>query len=452
MSSRIDRRAWLRGSLAASWITATASVKPAAATPKPHDKLRLAAIGVGNRGFDNYLALSAEEVVAVCDVDERYFGPVKYSRPEVMTLTDWRELLARDDLDLDGLVISTPDHTHAPIALAALGRGLHVYCEKPLAHSVAELRAMADAASERPSLVTQMGNQHHASDGYRRAVEWIRSGRLGEVREVHVWSSRPIWPQGIDRPANMPPVPESLHWDLWLGPAPERPYHPAYHPMRWRGWWDFANGAIGDLGPHLIDAVQWGLNLPAPTRIQAESSPVNDETAPLWSIVRFEFDMPSTEASDTEASAAGSKRPPTVRELSLTWYDGGKQPPAEVTGVARPPAQGALVIGADAKLFIPELGRQPLVVPRQKGERIKPPETSLPRPASHMDEWLTACKQGQSTSSDFAYGRQLSELCLLGAIATRIGQPLAWSSTAAHFTNNPAANQLLQRKYRDGWQ
>ncbi|MCA9204074.1 MAG: Gfo/Idh/MocA family oxidoreductase, partial [Planctomycetales bacterium] len=348
-------------------------------------------------------------------------------------------------------VISTPDHTHAPIALAALRRGLHVYCEKPLAHSVAELRSMSAAATERPSLVTQMGNQHHASDGYRRAVEWIRSGRLGEVREVHVWSSRPIWPQGIDRPADAPPVPESLHWDLWLGPAPERPYHPAYHPMRWRGWWDFANGAIGDMGPHLIDAVQWGLNLPSPVRIEAESSPVNDETAPLWSIVRFDFEMPSTEASDGEPAAADANPPSTVRELSLTWYDGGKQPPAEVTGVARPPAQGALVIGSDAKLFIPELGRQPIVVPRQKGERIEPPEPSLPRPASHMDEWLTACKQGRSTSSDFAYGRQLSELCLLGAIATRVGQPLTWSTTDGHFTNNPAANKLLKREYRDGW-
>ncbi|MCA9267631.1 MAG: Gfo/Idh/MocA family oxidoreductase, partial [Planctomycetales bacterium] len=405
----------------------------------------------GNRGFDNYLALADEEVVAVCDVDERYFRPVKDSRPDVATFADWRELLARDDLDLDGLVISTPDHTHAPIALAALRRGLHVYCEKPLAHSVAELRAMSAAASERPSLVTQMGNQHHASDGYRRAVEWIRSGRLGEVREVHVWSSRPIWPQGIDRPADTPPVPESLHWDLWLGPAPERPYHPVYHPMRWRGWWDFANGAIGDMGPHLIDAVQWGLNLPSPVRIEAESSPVNDETAPLWSIVRFDFEMPSTDSRDGEAAAAGSNPPSTVRELSLTWYDGGKQPPAEVTGVARPPAQGALVIGSDAKLFIPELGRQPIVVPRQKGERIEPPEPSLPRPASHMDEWLTACKQGRSTSSDFAYGRQLSELCLLGAIATRVGQPLTWSTTDGHFTNNPAANKLLKREYRDGW-
>ena len=227
-----------------------------------------------------------------------------------------------------------------------------------------------------------------------------------------------LWAQGIDRPKEQPSVPKKLNWDLWLGPAPERPYHPAYHPRTWRGWWDFGCGALGDMGPHLIDPAFWALKLDSPTTVEAESSPVNDETAPQWSIVRFEF----PECGDL---------PP----VKLTWCDGGKQPPQKVTSAKRPPSNGTLIIGSRAKVFAPELGARPIIVPNDKSEKIEQPRPFIPVSAGHHDEWLRACKGEGKAGSEFTYASKLTETCLLGNIAIQCGQKIQWDSKAMRVSN-----------------
>ena len=252
----------------------------------PSEKLNIGVIGVGGRGSDNLAALADENIAALCDVDERELQPVAARYSKAKTHRDFRKLIEQNELD--AVVIATPNHTHAVAAIAALRRGLHVYCEKPLAHTFDEAQRMVAAAHD-TRCVTQMGNQHHASAGYRRAVQILQSGVLGDVREIHAWTSRPLWPQGIARPTDAVKVHTELDWDLWLGPAPSRPFNAAYVPRKWRGWWDFGGGALGDFVPHILDPVYEGLRLGAPTSISPESSPVNDETLPEWSIVRFEF-------------------------------------------------------------------------------------------------------------------------------------------------------------------
>src|SRR4051794_11060463 len=247
------------------------------------EKLNIALVGVGGRGADNLKALSGENIVTLCDVDEHRLGEAAKGHPQAKTYSDFRRMLAQVRDRIDAVVVTTPDHTHAVIAKAALDLGKHVYCEKPLTHSIHEARVLAETAA-RQKVATQMGNAGHSSEGMRRVVEAIRAGAIGPVREVHAWTNRPIWPQGVDVPADHPPVPSTLKWDLWIGPAPERPYHPAYHPFKWRGWWDFGTGALGDMGCHIIDAAFWALDLRSPRSIDAESPPVqvHPETAPAW--------------------------------------------------------------------------------------------------------------------------------------------------------------------------
>jgi predicted dehydrogenase len=435
MSVRPDRRKFLKrvvgGSLA---VTCGGFFSEAAgARQKPSsEKLNIGAIGVANRGSVNIDNVSGENLVALCDVDERFLGEMAQRYPRAKTFHDFRKLLEQSNLD--AIVISTPDHTHAQIAVMAMRRGLHVYCEKPLAHCVHEVRLVQRVAEEQ-KVVTQMGNQHHASDGYRRAMELIGSGVIGAVKEVHAWSNRPIWPQGIERPGDEPPVPKYLHWDLWLGSAPPRPYHAAYHPLNWRGWWDFGCGALGDMGPHLIDPAFAALKLTYPETVEAESSPVNDETAPQWSIVRFEF------------PARGAMPP-----VQMAWYDGGKQPPQSVTGVRRPPPNGCMLFGERAKLFYADLGGRPILIPNAKGDRVEVPSSSLPVTPSHQQQWIDACKTGGLTSSDFSYGGRLTETCLLGNVAIRTGKRLEWNAETMTVTNCPEAAAYIRRRYRSGWE
>jgi predicted dehydrogenase len=400
-----------------------------------NDRLNMAAIGVGNRGEVNLSEVRSENIVALCDVDQRMLDSQQRKFPSATVYRDFRPLLERSDLD--AVVISTPDHTHFHAASQALSQGLHVYCEKPLAHSVWEVRQLAQAAA-RSEVATQMGNQHHSSAGYLRVVDWVRSGRLGEIREVHSWTSRPIWPQGIPRPAKVEPVPAELDWNLWLGPAPERPFHSIYHPLRWRGWWDFGGGALADMGPHLLDPAFMALDLTLPTRISAESSEVNEETLPAWSIVRFEF-------------PAVGERP----GVSVIWYDGGKQPPASVTGTANPPPNGTLLVGSEASLFAPELGGRPLVIPPAGKPRPAAPDArdaADGAPIGHHAQWLRACRGGPPAGSSFDYAARLTETCLLGNIALRCGRTLGWNAQAMKFVDCPEAGGYLQRDYRDGWQ
>jgi hypothetical protein len=330
----------------AAGVPAWVAGRESAAAPPSRSRLsrlRIAAIGVGNRGETNLLSVAQEEVVAMCDVDRRYLEERVERFPKARRYSDYREMLAQEK-DLDAVVISSPDHTHAHAARLAIQRGLHVYCEKPLVHRFDELAPLINAAG-RAGVVTRAGNQHHASDGYRAAAAWLDSGRLGDISAAYAWTDRPFWPQGElpdkDGPLDGKP-PAHLAWDLWLGPASPRPYRDGYHPMNWRGYWDFGSGALGDRGPHLLDPLFTGLKLGDVLEIRPTSSPLVKEMAPTWSVIEFLV-----------------ARPNPAPPLALTWYDGEKQPSREVTGIQRLPPNGCLVIGSEAKLFIPELGGNP---------------------------------------------------------------------------------------------
>jgi len=404
------------------------------------ETLNIALVGVGGRGADNHKTVAAQgqNIVALCDVDENHLGEASRRSPRARTYHDFRKMFDELHGQIDAVIVTTPDHTHAVIAKAALELGKHVYCEKPLTHSIHEARVLAETAA-RHKLATQMGNAGHSGEGTRRVVEAIRAGAIGPVREVHAWTNRPIWPQAIDRPTDHPPVPGSLHWDLWLGPAPERAYHPAYHPFKWRGWWDFGTGALGDMGCHIIDAAFWALDLREPRSIEAESSPISPhpETAPAWSIVRYDFE------------ARGS-RPP----VKLLWYDGGKLPPPELFD-GHAPAQdssGSLFVGDKGRLLVGgQRGRGYRLLPEREFAGYVEPKPTLSRSPGHHAEWIDACKTGKPTGTNFDYSSQLTELVLLGNVALRAGRRIEWDAAGLRVTNGSFDDLFIHREYRPGW-
>ena len=404
------------------------------------ETLNIALVGVGGRGADNHKTMSEQKqnVVALCDVDAHNLAEAAKRSPGAKTYNDFRKLFDELHGQIDAVVVSTPDHTHAVVAKTALELGKHVYCEKPLTHSIHEARVLADAA-RRHKLATQMGNAGHSSEGTRRVVEAIQAGAIGPVREVHAWSNRPIWPQAVDRPTDQPPVPPSLHWDLWLGPAPERPYHPAYHPFKRRGWWDFGTGALGDMGCHIIDAAFWALDLREPRSIEAESPPISPhpETAPAWSIVRFEFD-------------ARGKRPP----VKLVWYDGGKLPPPDLFDGRTPgkDSNGSLFVGEKGRLLVGgQRGRGYRLLPEREFAGFVVPKPTLARSPGHHAEWIEACKSGKPTGTNFDYSAQLTELVLIGNVALRAGRKLEWDSAGLKIINSSLDDPFIHRDYRPGW-
>jgi predicted dehydrogenase len=402
------------------------------------ERLNIALAGVGGRGADNLKSVGGQNIVALCDVDDDRLRKAAHDHPGARTFHDFRKMFDELHAQIDAVVVSTPDHTHAVIAKTAMDLKKHVYCEKPLTHSIHEARVLAETAA-RQKVATQMGNAGHSSDGMRRVVEAIRAGAIGPVREVHAWTNRPIWPQAVDRPTERPPVPKSLSWDLWLGPAPERPYNPAYHPFKWRGWWDFGTGALGDMGCHIIDAAYWALELDAPSWVEAESPTVDahPETAPAWSIVRYEF-------------PARGDRPP----VKLTWYDGGKLPPDALFD-GQPPSKGS-----SGSVFVGDRGRLVVGHDRRRGYRLlpekdfegyKPPEPTLPRSPGHHEEWIEACKTGKATGTQFDYAGPLTEVVLLGNTALRAGRRIDWDAAGMRVTNGSIEDLYLQRNYRSGW-
>lgn len=402
----------------------------------PNAKLNVASIGVGGRGRASLDACKGENIVAVCDIDDRPLDKACADFPKAKRYNDYREMLEKEAATLDAVTVGTPDHHHAPAAARAIALKKHAYVEKPLTHSVYEARTLAELAA-RNKVATQMGTQGHAHSKLRRVVELVRAGVLGPVREAHVWSNRPIWPQGIDRPKEVHPVPPYLHWDLFLGPAPARPYHPCYHPFKWRGWWDFGTGALGDMACHLMDPVFWALDLGAPSTVEAEGEPRHPETGPLWCIIRYEF-------------AAKGDRPP----LKLTWYDGQKLPSTDLTpGVATLPKNGAIFVGEKGNLLALEEGVQAYkLLPEGKfpdAEQVKP---SLPQSPGHHAEWIEACKGGPAALSEFGYASNLTESVLLGNVAFRAGKKLQWDSAQLKATNCPEASQFIKREYTKGWE
>jgi predicted dehydrogenase len=478
----------------------------------PSDMLNIAAVGVGGMGRTNLINLSSQNIVALCDVDWGYAGKaferldteipalqarldnpnanppprpgepvIEFDRvkakarlegmirlkneslPKAKRYQDYRQMLEQQK-DIDAVLVATPDHMHAPIASAAMDLGKHVYVQKPLTWSVVEARHLARRAKE-TKVATQMGNQGHSLDDARLTVEYIQAGAIGEVREVHIWTNRPLgfWPQGVPRPAplqdptetlkwNGPgvneriaaafagnyPVPDTLAWDLFLGAGPVVPYHPIYHPFNWRGWVDWGVGAIGDMGAHLIDHSLWALNLGLPTSIETVSTPFNAASYPLATQTFYDF------------PARGSMPP-----VKLTWYDGGLLPrkPEELGDEDLNKGGGALLIGTKGKLIHDTYGMKPRLLPKSLNDSYGKPPRKLPRidRESHEMNWVDAAKGKGETSSPFEYAAVLTEIMLLGIVSLRVGKKIEYDGVNMRVTNVPQANEFLQRQYREGW-
>ena len=409
----------------------------------PSEKLNIAGIGVGGRGGSVLQGVQSQNIVVLCDVDWRNAAGAFRRYPNAKKYRDFRRMLDKEEKNIDAVTVATPDHIHAVASMAAIKRGKHVYCEKPLTHSVYEARMMAQAAREH-KVATQMGNQGQASEETRLMCEYVWDGALGPVREVHVWTDRPLrglhdvyWPQGVDRPKETPPVPETLDWDLWLGPAAERPYHPCYVPFNWRGWWDFGTGALGDIGCHSIDPAFRALKLGHPTSVEAACTLVNKETYPVASTVHYQF-------------PARGDMPP----VKLTWYDGGLRPPRpdEMDDDERFGTGGILFVGDKGKM----LGHR--LIPESRGREYRKPPQMIPRSPGHFVEWIEACKGGKPAGSNFDHAGLLAQVVLLGNVALRpemkeklTRTKLLWDGEKMEFTNMPEANQFLRREYREGW-
>ncbi|MBN1342871.1 MAG: Gfo/Idh/MocA family oxidoreductase [Phycisphaerae bacterium] len=418
----------------------------------PNDKLNLAAVGVGGMGGSNLSRCESENVVALCDVDSDLAGKTFAKHPQARRYKDYRVMFDKEK-DIDAVIVATPDHTHAVIALAAIRRGLHVYVQKPLTYDVREARVLTEAARKH-KVISQMGNQGHSGPDIRRVCEWVWSGALGPIKEAHAWTNRPVWPQGIevDRPKETPPVPASLDWDLWIGPAPMRPYHPTYHPGNWRAWCDFGTGSLGDLGCHIVDAAFWALKLKYPVSVEGcistywhalwkETKPKN-ENYPRSTIVRYQF--PARQG---------------MPEVKLTWWDGGMMPPRpEALGPNEKMGDsdgGLLFIGEKATLMCGNYGRNLKVIPDNVMKDAAPPESLERVPGGvdgHEKDWIRACKDGKPSSSNFDYAGPLSETVLMGNLAVRFpDRKLLWDGEKMEVTNDPAANAFVRRQYREGW-
>ncbi|MEW6742549.1 MAG: Gfo/Idh/MocA family oxidoreductase [Planctomycetota bacterium] len=408
----------------------------------PTEKLNIACVGVGGQGSGNVRRVSSENLVAFCDVDDERAKDTYEAFPGVKRYRDFREMYDKHEREIDAVVVSTPDHMHALPVMMAIERGWHVYCEKPLTHDMWEARRLAEMAREY-GVATQMGNQGTANEGFRRGVEAVRSGVLGAVREVHVWTNRPVWPQGMDRPAETPPAPEALDWDLWVGTAPLRPYHPAYLPFNWRGWWDFGTGALGDMGCHTANLAFMALELGSPVSAEAENSTFSRDSFPTWSVITLNF------------PARGAKPP-----VRWTWYDGSDQKPSWVIEKLKSfipgkelSGSGLVLVGEKGNLYSPnDYGAEWSLLPEKNFEGWIPPEPSLPRSPGHHQEWIEACKGGPPAISNFSYAGPLTEVLLLGNIAMYVGHMVLFDGERCRITNSELADSLIRREYRKGWE
>jgi predicted dehydrogenase len=458
-----SRRALLGGAAAAAaWTIVPRHAIGGPGQVPPSAKIALAAIGTGGQGIQNvaiFQQFPEVQVVAVCDVNRESGGYLSWNWTEgkeqrvagreparrtveehyaqkkrsgtyrgCRAYNDFRELLAKEDID--AVMIATPDHTHAVATMAALKRGKHVYCEKPLTYSVYEARQVSEAA-RRAGVATQLGNQGQASEEARLVCEFVRDGAIGPVREVQVWSPARFWawPTWEGRPPQTPPVPDGLDWDLWLGPAPQRPYHPAYCPWTWRNWWDFGTGLLGDLGCHKLSTVFKALKLGHPISVEACSTKLDREIYPLGVIARYEF-------------PARGDMPP----VSLTWYDGGLRPARPKDLEPGRSMEDVIYVGDKGTL----MGHR--LIPESRMKQYGRPPRVLPRSVGHHKEWIDACRGGPPAGSNFVdHGGLLTEVCLLGNVALRAGKKLLWDGPNLRVTNDEAANRYLHREYRPGW-
>jgi predicted dehydrogenase len=485
--SGITRKDFLKnaGAVAAGFTILPSTVVSGLGHKAPSDMLNIAGIGVGGMGRSNLGNMMTENIVALCDVDWDYAADTFTDFPKAKKFKDYRKMFDEMADDIDAVVVATPDHTHFVAAAEAMRRGKHVYIQKPLTHSVYESRRLREIADE-TGVVTQMGNQGNSADGIRKVCEWIWDGQIGEVKEAHAWTNRPIWPQGLQRPTETPSKPPTLDWELFIGPAPWRPYHPAYTPWNWRAWWDYGTGALGDMGCHIMDPVVKALELGPPTSIEGSSSQVNTESAPLAEKVAYKF--PERDKKDNVA----------MPELDFTWYDGGLMPDRP-EGIPEGKTMGdggggAMFVGSEGTIICSTYALDPYIIGREND----PPkvEESLRRipeamNGGHEMDWVRACKEpeGDRTlpSSNLSYSGPLNEIVVMGNLAVRLQElkrTLQWDGEAMEITNiddaeeirvvtsdqfevvdgdpkfntsydtinaKQAAESYIRRPYRDGW-
>lgn len=411
----------------------------------PSDKLNIAGVGVGGKGRPNLNAMKSENIVALCDVDWATAKRCFDDFPKARKFWDWREMLDVMGKDIDAVMVATADHTHAAVASHALTLGKHVYCQKPLTHSIYESRLLTKLAANYP-VATQMGNQGNSGIDAKEVCEWISNGEIGEVKEVHAWTNRPIWPQGLERPATGMPTPDTMNWDLFLGPAPDRPFHEIYTPWNWRGWWDFGTGAFGDMACHVLDPVYAALKLKYPSHIEGNSSPINTESAPQSEQVKFSF--PAREPMSNLAMPA----------VDVYWYDGGLLPYRpdllpEGIDLMADRLGGCIFVGTKDTLYSGcggvgrrlLSGREPKVTPTLR--RI--PEAKGYKDGPHEQDWIRACKESPGSrveaSSHFGYSGPFNEMVLLGVLAVRLQslhKTLEWDGEAMKFKNIRAGEKL----------
>ncbi len=408
----------------------------------PSDTVNVACIGVGGMGANDVkgVAKAGANIYALCDVDEHQGAASFTAFPKAKRFKDFRVMLEKEGKNIDAVTVSTPDHTHTVAGMMAMKMGKHIRIQKPLARTLWEVRQLVETA-RKTKVATQMGNQGHAGEGTRQIREWVEAGAIGTVREIQLWTNRPIWPQAIERPLEEYYTPPWIDWDLWLGPAPARPYHPAYAPFKWRGWWDFGTGALGDIACHSMDASFWALDLGYPTRIEPESTKLFGESAPACSRITYSF-------------AAKGNRP----EVKVVWRDGSLNParPKEVADPAAWPfdTSGQLWIGDQGKLVAGMYGEEPRLLDEARQAEIiaHPPAQKYPRLESVYAEWITACKGGTPAGSNFpGHAGPLTEMVLLGNLAVRTAQVLEIDSHTGEVANTKIPAEYVRSEYRSGW-
>jgi len=445
----LNRRQFLKGSAATAAAAAAFSIVPrhvlgAEGVKPPSEKLNIAGIGIGGQGGGVLKELAGENIVALCDVDSRKAGGQFKAYPGAKQFKDYREMLDRMGKDIDAVMIATPDHMHAPITMAAMRAGKHVYVEKPMAHTIEEARAMTKLAKE-TGLVTQMGNNGHGGEGLRLTREYILAGAIGTVKEIHGWSDRPgtakskWWPQPATRPAAGAQPPADFDWDLWLGAAPDRPYGEGYHPFKWRGWFDFGTGALGDMAVHNLDPAFYALDLEAPVAADCRAGTMGQETYPDWQVITFEF-------------AARADRP----AVKMYWYDGGKLPaePADAfEGKFSLSDNGIMFIGDKGVMVCGGWSGAPRLFPTARRKEFGIPAKTIARSIGHRQEWIKACKdkKPEDAKAGFAYSGPFTEALLVGNLATRLQKRVEWDAVAMKATNAPEAEPLIRKTYRKGF-
>jgi predicted dehydrogenase len=437
MSHRFSRRQFLSASAASASalaLGAFANPAPAQESKSPSERLRIAAVGTTGRAAGNLSDLSSQDIVALADVDANLLDKGAAKFPSARKYRDYRVMLEKEAGNIDAVLVATPDHSHAPAAAMAMRLGKHCYCEKPLTHTVFEARTLANLAKEK-KLVTQMGTQIHAGDNYRRVVELIQAGAIGPVEEVYVWVTAQY--TGA-RFTTGTPVPDGLDWDLWLGPAPERPYSDGVHPFTWRKFWDYGAGALGDFGCHYMDLVHWALDLRAPAVVEASGPEYDPVSCPAWCLVNYEY-------------PARDKLP----AVKLHWSDSGKQP--EIAGKIKVGDKSVGEAFKSAQLFIGREGmlisdyNRHVLLPEDKFADFKRPAQSIPNSMGHHREWVEAIKSGGKTTCNFDYSGALTEAVLLGTVAYRSGRRIEWDAANLTVKNAPDAQQFVHKEYRKGW-